>query len=70
MILFQIGRNDTQHNDSLTQHELVCDTEHNNPLHYAECLVLFSVMFNVLMQSVVMLNVIMLSVVMLNVVVP
>jgi hypothetical protein len=39
------------------------DIQHDNPLRYAECRVLFSFIL-----SVIMLNVVMLSVVMLNVV--
>jgi hypothetical protein len=50
------------------------DSQHNNPLHYAECRVLFIVMLsvvvlNLIMLSVIVLNLIMLSVVMLNVVI-
>ncbi len=45
---------------------LVCDTEHNNALHYpachyAECRVLFIFMRTVIMLSVVILNIVMLS---------
>ncbi len=53
---------DIQHND--TQHKgCICDTQHNNALRYAECVILFNIILNVNMMIVVMVNAIMLSVV-------
>jgi hypothetical protein len=52
----------TQYND--IQHtDLVCDTEHNNALHYAECQyvqcrILHIVVLNVIIPSVTMLSVV------------
>ncbi len=57
-----IKHNDIQHN--LAQHKgLVCDIEHNNDLHCAEChnakcRIIFIVMWGVIVLSVIMLIVV------------